>query len=131
MAISIWGDVTAHNVSVEASNRLYRGEVSSFAEAMRLIMRGMDAEKRDTAEWNAAHETGETDEPGWSFDLGTDLEDEYQAAAKAALAIYTQHKGAGEERVLRHLRAARDGKYRFMAQIADAFERGDYSTLAW
>lgn len=130
MAIhTITGSASARSESSAASNRLYTGDVSDFCEAMRLIVRGMAAEKRDTEAYNA---TLALDEQHWRQD--TDLEDRYIAAAKKALAIYAEEVAAAlkaaEARVLAKLRAMQSDSTE-MEQIADALESGEYSPLAW
>jgi hypothetical protein len=102
------------------SDQLYHGEVTDFREAMKIIIRGMEWEARDSERFNASLEPDEKP-------LDTSIFTEYRDQASKALAIYREEVEAAEARVLARLREL-GGQFE---SFAEAMECGDYSNLAW
>jgi hypothetical protein len=93
------------------SNRLYRGDVADFREAVRVHLDAIDYEARQAR----IH--------GYGDELSAPLA-EARAEANRALAIYLEEVAEAERRIVARLRAAG------LDAWADALEAGTYEGLA-
>jgi hypothetical protein len=103
-------------------NRLYRGEVTDFIDAMETYRRQMEYEHSMT-------ETSQSDDFPLTVDDRRFMQALSDCARKAieAKAIYERHVAAVKTAVAAELRAKGDETF---TSFADALESGDYSELA-
>lgn len=113
--------------SHELSNKLSRGEVSDFVEAMTTVINGMQYEHNDAV----AHNAGlGPDEQYYKWD--TAALDAYGEAAREAMKLYFDAVEGIKAKVAEQLRElATTRKTPEFDQISDALVSGDYSGLAW
>jgi hypothetical protein len=120
----------SHLRSNEISNRLHRGEVSDFGDAMRDIVEGMACERASVAAWNVDLEADEQ-----RLRQDATVFEQYGNAAFAALHVYLHELTAAEQRVLGQLRARANDPAEPLRehyqQFAEALDAHDYTTLAW
>lgn len=110
--------------NVQMSDKLYHGDVSGAEDALRCLVRGLEAEMM---EWTRVNATLGPDERAYEYP--TSALQAYLDNARQALAIWTEEQRAAQARVVARLRAI--GGVGGMSEIADALEAEAWDALAW
>jgi hypothetical protein len=119
----------AKTVSVQMSDKLYHGDVTSIEEALTCLVRGLEGEIEETRQWNASLDANDPEDARYRMDESAFAT--YHDTAQQALSFWLDEQQAAKQRLIERLRALGTAGNEDATTIADALEAEAWDALAW